>query len=691
MTARLASPRHSTSCRPSRASAWAAGSCALAAVLSATLLLVSCGAPRAVVETWPSGQVKRQGQLESGMQSGEWTYWFADGAKQAKGGWQNDKQFGEWTWWFPNGQIQQTGSYAPGGKRTGHWRQFHENGQLASEGDYDRDRQDGLWRYRFADGASFAEGFFDFGVKSGLWRTWNRDGTMKSQADYFLGLKVGRWPDAFGEGAAATDLGVPKGFVATTVVADDKRLGWAMSRAAASAHATQLASFPLRGVDGTVILTGADGALRFATALASRGQAAAWYPDGKLALAGRSLDGRKDGHWRYWHDNGQLAVDAIYHDDALQSWSTFKPDGTVWQASLPGASAEVAPAASEGAEGAETSPRELIATLDRRFAELRLAPGASADGPLAAILPEVADRKAVDEVDKQHDAVEKDAGVADEPQAAKAGDAAGETGALPPGGLRAATAPDVTEAAGAPAPATLALAARVAAPIATNAAQFENALPDPSEPSLSPIQILPAFWTKAEEGKIASFIDRYSTGSVSEAADDPYAVDATVPAQRPDLIGKPLAQTRFLSADGTVIDLGAYAKSKKPVVVVVLRGFAGQVCLYCAAQTAALCNRIGDFRKAGAEVVVIYPGPAEAAPAFVQAVQSLRKDPPPMPVALDVSLLLVRALGIEDNLSRPTSLVLDGAGKVRYAYVGKTIADRPSADDLLHEVDKLVR
>ena len=60
------------------------------------------------------------------------------------------------------------------------------------------------------------------------------------------------------------------------------------------------------------------------------------------------------------------------------------------------------------------------------------------------------------------------------------------------------------------------------------------------------------------------------------------------------------------------------------------------------------------------------------------------------PVALDVSLNLVRAIGIEDNLARPTSLVIDKEGIVRFAYVGKTIADRPSADDLLREVQRIV-
>jgi len=128
-----------------------------------------------------------------------------------------------------------------------------------------------------------------------------------------------------------------------------------------------------------------------------------------------------------------------------------------------------------------------------------------------------------------------------------------------------------------------------------------------------------------------------------------------------------------------------------PVLLVVLRGFSGQVCLYCATQTAALANEIARFRDLGVEVMVIYPGPVESVPAFMQAVESLRKDPPPMPLALDVSLLLVRALGIEDDLARPTSIIIDKQGVVRYAYVGETIADRPTVNDLLQAAGRIVK
>ena len=220
-------------------------------------------------------------------------------------------------------------------------------------------------------------------------------------------------------------------------------------------------------------------------------------------------------------------------------------------------------------------------------------------------------------------------------------------------------------------------------------------LPAAGVPSLSPIESAPRLWTPHQEGNAGALIAHY-TSSGPIAGDDEYGNHSDSlfgrpgKRQRTELLGKSLPQTRFLSARGEVIELKDRI-GNHPVLLVILRGFSGQVCLYCAAQTAAIANQIARFRDLGVEVVVIYPGPIEAVPAFVKAVESLRKEPPPMPLALDVSLLLVRALGIEDNLARPTSLLIDKQGLVRYAYVGETIADRPSVNDLLQAAGGIVQ
>ena len=64
---------------------------------------------------------------------------------------------------------------------------------------------------------------------------------------------------------------------------------------------------------------------------------------------------------------------------------------------------------------------------------------------------------------------------------------------------------------------------------------------------------------------------------------------------------------------------------------------------------------------------------------------------PPFPIVLDTNLAAVRAYKIEGRLAKPTAMVIDREGTVRYAYVGTNKTDRPSVQDLLSALDALGR
>lgn len=192
----------------------------------------------------------------------------------------------------------------------------------------------------------------------------------------------------------------------------------------------------------------------------------------------------------------------------------------------------------------------------------------------------------------------------------------------------------------------------------------------------------PLPWT-AEEQKLAQdLIARYGRAERRAAAGGE---------PRGDLIGRRLEETRFLSSSGDILDLRDF-EGKKKVVLVILRGFSGYVCLHCSAQTLALADAAGEFRARGAEVILVYPGEAATVPTFIEAVRNLREGfTPPFPIALDVDFAAVRTFRIEGSLAKPTSLVIDERGIVRYAYVGKQPADRPSVDDLLAALDRAAK
>ena len=54
-----------------------------------------------------------------------------------------------------------------------------------------------------------------------------------------------------------------------------------------------------------------------------------------------------------------------------------------------------------------------------------------------------------------------------------------------------------------------------------------------------------------------------------------------------------------------------------------------------------------------------------------------------------VELKAVDHLGIRKDLSKPATYILDKQGQTRFAYVGDSLADRPSVKALLEQLDAL--
>jgi peroxiredoxin len=161
--------------------------------------------------------------------------------------------------------------------------------------------------------------------------------------------------------------------------------------------------------------------------------------------------------------------------------------------------------------------------------------------------------------------------------------------------------------------------------------------------------------------------------------------------QRKDFVGQKLPLLKFVDSSGKVVDLSQY-EGKKKVVLVVMKGFYSQgICIYCTRQTGDLAKNSKAFNDAGAEILVVYPGREDQINAFVKSVREYEKsDDPrfqlPFKVLLDVNQDVVRTLNIAGDLAHPTTFVLDDKGIVRYQYVGKTLSDRPTAQNLLDAV-----
>jgi peroxiredoxin len=128
-----------------------------------------------------------------------------------------------------------------------------------------------------------------------------------------------------------------------------------------------------------------------------------------------------------------------------------------------------------------------------------------------------------------------------------------------------------------------------------------------------------------------------------------------------------------------------------PVVVVVLRGYPGYQCPLCSAQFGEFLGKSGELKRAGAQVVFVYPGPAaklkERAGEFVKG-----KDyPSHFRIVLDPDYTITDAYGLrweeQNETAYPATFVVNGKRKVTYAKVSTSHGSRAKVTDVLKSVN----
>jgi peroxiredoxin len=151
---------------------------------------------------------------------------------------------------------------------------------------------------------------------------------------------------------------------------------------------------------------------------------------------------------------------------------------------------------------------------------------------------------------------------------------------------------------------------------------------------------------------------------------------------------------KFVDREGKTVDLDQY-RGRSSVVLVVVKGMpqspGGVFCPGCLAQMNALVANHPEFKKRGAEVMVVYPGASTTLSDFLLNAKVAGDGQPacPIPLLLDKDLAVCRQLDIVGDLAKPSTYILDSKGNVVYAFVGEGTTDRPSVKALLAQLDKV--
>ena len=67
-----------------------------------------------IIEYYPNGQVRKEGQTIHDLKEGRWTIYHENGQKYLEGDYKNDKYDGKWLEWYENGQLAEDGEYING-------------------------------------------------------------------------------------------------------------------------------------------------------------------------------------------------------------------------------------------------------------------------------------------------------------------------------------------------------------------------------------------------------------------------------------------------------------------------------------------------------------------------------------------------------------------------------------------------
>jgi alkyl hydroperoxide reductase subunit AhpC len=138
--------------------------------------------------------------------------------------------------------------------------------------------------------------------------------------------------------------------------------------------------------------------------------------------------------------------------------------------------------------------------------------------------------------------------------------------------------------------------------------------------------------------------------------------------------------------EGGKIKLSQVTKSG-PAALIFLRGYPGYQCPLCTMQVAELLRNASKFATAKAQIILVYPGPADNLKAHAQEFVTGKSLPKNVRLVLDPDYKVVNQYGLrweaQNETAYPSSFVIDKGGKVVYAKISKEHGDRAKTGDLL--------
>ena len=188
-------------------------------------------------------------------------------------------------------------------------------------------------------------------------------------------------------------------------------------------------------------------------------------------------------------------------------------------------------------------------------------------------------------------------------------------------------------------------------------------------------------------------LSAYTTVGARGQAQTPQAGDASAPEVKTETpkVGESAPDFALPTLSGGDVRLSKLTR-KGPVALVVLRGYPGYQCPFCTAQVAELRNKAKAFAGAKAQVLLVYPGPAENLKQRADEFVGGKAMPANFTLALDPDYTFTKAYGLRWNAPHetayPSTFVINRKNRIVYAKTSRTHGDRAKTDEILEALAK---
>lgn len=161
----------------------------------------------------------------------------------------------------------------------------------------------------------------------------------------------------------------------------------------------------------------------------------------------------------------------------------------------------------------------------------------------------------------------------------------------------------------------------------------------------------------------------------------------------PPEVGQKAPDFTLSTPEGAEVTFNTLLK-KGEVVLVVLRGYPGYQCPYCQRQVHDFIQHAGEFASAGAQVLLVYPGPPAELASHAQEFIAHEILPPNVRLVIDPDYKFTNLYGLRwdapAETAYPSTFLVSEHGIIFFRKISHSHGDRATWSDVLAELKTAV-